>query len=82
MTSWLRGKVSGHVRLIHNFVDSDLELVNNAWPHFFGGCELCRPTDAWLLQVGDWESVDIKLGDEVTKYATIPHTGGVLVKKR
>jgi len=56
-------------------------LINYAWPHFFDGCSLTRPTDEWLLQAGDWESVDLKPGDDETRFDVIPHAIGSLVKR-
>ena len=65
-------------------VCADLEMflgfINLIWPHFFGGCDICRPTDEWLLRAGEWEKVDLKPGVGEGKYDTLPHVVGTLTK--
>jgi hypothetical protein len=51
------------------------------WPHFFGGCDICRPTDEWLMQAGEWDEVDLRAGVGEGKYDTMPHVVGTLTKK-
>jgi len=46
------------------------------------GCTLTRPTDEWLLQSGDWESVDIRAPANEGPWDTIPHAYGKLVKSK
>lgn len=58
------------------------EAINLIWPHFFGGCDICRPTDEWILQAGEWEDVNIITGESEGPYDTIPHVSGSLTKKR
>ena len=58
-----------------------LGFINLIWPHFFGGCNICRPTDEWLLRAGEWEKVDLKPGVGEGKYDTLPHVVGTLTKK-
>ena len=57
-------------------------LIDNIWPHCFGGCSIARPTDEWLLQAGEWDSANLKPGADEGVFDTIPHAVGVLVKKR
>ncbi|GAB7346478.1 hypothetical protein MBLNU457_5168t1 [Dothideomycetes sp. NU457] len=78
---WL---VYEHIRTPHrhDLVSSWQALIDHVWPHFFDGCSITRPTDEWLLQAGEWESADLKPGDDETKYDVIPHAIGTLVKKR
>lgn len=59
-----------------------LGFINLAWPHFFNGCDICRPTDEWLLQAGEWDEVDLRPGVGEGKYDTIPHVIGSLTKRR
>jgi len=54
--------------------------INVIWPHFFNGCDICRPTDEWLLQAGKWDRVELKAGAGEGKYDTVPHVIGTLTK--
>lgn len=54
--------------------------INVIWPHFFNGCDICRPTDEWLLQAGKWDKVELKAGAGEGKYDTVPHVIGTLTK--
>ncbi|KAK5118945.1 hypothetical protein LTR62_000156 [Meristemomyces frigidus] len=63
-----------------DFVGGWQRLVNIIWPHFFNGCDLCRPTEEWLLQAGPWDSVDLHAGKGEGKYDTVPHVIGTLTK--
>jgi len=56
-------------------------LIDHVWPHCFDGCSITRPTDEWLLQAGEWDSVDLKPGADEGAFDTIPHAIGVLVKR-
>lgn len=58
-----------------------LGAINVIWPHFFGGCNITRPTDEWLLTAGEWEKVDLRPGIGENKYDTIPHVTGTLTKR-
>ncbi|KAI4851093.1 S-adenosyl-L-methionine-dependent methyltransferase [Aureobasidium sp. EXF-8845] len=57
-------------------------FVNLIWPIFFGGCDITRPTDQWLRDVGDWKEVSLRAGEGEGPYNTIPHSLGTLVKKK
>ncbi|SMY28170.1 unnamed protein product [Zymoseptoria tritici ST99CH_1A5] len=63
------------------FVGYWQNIVNIIWPHFFNGCNITRPTDEWLLQAGEWESVDLRAGPGEGPYDTVPHVIGTLTKK-
>ncbi|EMF15340.1 S-adenosyl-L-methionine-dependent methyltransferase [Sphaerulina musiva SO2202] len=65
-----------------SFVGYWQKAINLIWPHFFGGCDICRPTDEWILQAGEWEDVNIVTGEGEGPYDTIPHVSGSLTKKR
>lgn len=64
-----------------NSKSSALGFINLIWPHFFGGCDICRPTDEWLLRAGEWDKVDLKPGVGEGKYDTLPHVVGTLTKR-
>ncbi|KAI5357721.1 Putative S-adenosyl-L-methionine-dependent methyltransferase [Septoria linicola] len=65
-----------------DFVAYWQRLINVIWPHFFGGCDICRPTDEWLLQAGEWEQVELRPGAGEGRYDTVPHVIGSLTKKK
>ncbi|KAK6435877.1 mitochondrial dynamin GTPase Msp1 [Oleoguttula sp. CCFEE 5521] len=71
--------VKTHYR--EDFVAWWQRTVNTVWPQFFNGCDICRPTDEWLLQAGEWEEVNLKFGNDEGKYDTVPHAIGTLTKK-
>lgn len=82
-TTWsILGKASLTRMQVWGALIGNLGLIDHVWPHFFDGCSITRPTDEWLLQAGEWESVDLKPGDDETKFDVIPHAIGTLVKKR
>jgi hypothetical protein len=58
------------------------EFINLVWPHFFNGCDICRPTDEWLLRAGEWEEVKLRPGPGEGPYDTVPHIIGTLTKRR
>ncbi|CAK3799995.1 S-adenosyl-L-methionine-dependent methyltransferase [Lecanosticta acicola] len=78
---WL---VYEHVRTKYSgdFVYYWQKLINLVWPHFFNGCDICRPTDEWLLRSGEWEEVNLRPGQGEGPYDTLPHVIGTLTKKR
>ncbi|KAK5122149.1 hypothetical protein LTR85_004395 [Meristemomyces frigidus] len=78
---WL---VYEHVRTKYqsDFVGYWQKAVNLAWPTFFNGCDITRPTDEWLLQAGDWEEVSLRAGKGEGKYDTVPHVMGTLTKRK
>ncbi|KAK7988676.1 hypothetical protein PG989_008991 [Apiospora arundinis] len=55
-------------------------FVNLFWPHFLGGCQLCRPTEQWLREAGPWEKVDVGHPLEEQWHHTLPHILGVFTK--
>ncbi|KAM0722417.1 hypothetical protein Q7P37_001858 [Cladosporium fusiforme] len=65
-----------------DFVGYWQRIINVIWPHFFGGCNITRPTDEWLLRAGDWEKVELRPGVGENKYDTIPHVTGTLTKRK
>ena len=54
--------------------------INLVWPHFFNGCDICRPTDEWLLQAGKWDKVELRAGVGEGKFDIVPHVLGTLTK--
>ncbi|KAK3996682.1 S-adenosyl-L-methionine-dependent methyltransferase [Cladorrhinum sp. PSN332] len=55
-------------------------LLNLIWPHFIGGCELCRDTSKWLKEAGPWSEIDLSKPEKSAWYETVPHVIGVLTK--
>jgi len=55
--------------------------VNFAWPHFFDGCSITRPSDETILTAGDWAKVSLKPGPDEGPYETVPHVMGSLIKR-
>ncbi|KAK8125599.1 methyltransferase [Apiospora kogelbergensis] len=55
-------------------------FVNLFWPHFLGGCQLCRPTEQWLREAGPWEKIDVGHPLEEEWHHTLPHILGVFTK--
>ncbi|KAM0698632.1 hypothetical protein Q7P36_002099 [Cladosporium allicinum] len=76
---WL---VYEHVRtkFQNDFVGVWQRAINLIWPHFFNGCDICRPTDEWLLQAGKWDKVELRAGVGEGKFDTVPHVLGTLTK--
>ncbi|GIZ38779.1 hypothetical protein CKM354_000218000 [Cercospora kikuchii] len=62
------------------FVGYWQRFINIFWPHLFGGCDLTRSTEEWLLRAGVWSSVDLHFGEDEGPYSTIPTSFGTLVK--
>jgi len=72
-----------HLRTdIFDSADETIAVINVAWKHMFGGCNITRPTDKWLMSAGEWESVDLNPGKGEGPYDTVPHVVGTLTKKR
>ncbi|KAF2719772.1 S-adenosyl-L-methionine-dependent methyltransferase [Polychaeton citri CBS 116435] len=65
-----------------DFVGYWQRLINVIWPTFFNGCDICRPTDEWLLTAGEWEQVNLKPGQSEGPYDTVPHVVGTLTKRK
>ncbi|KAK8139557.1 S-adenosyl-L-methionine-dependent methyltransferase [Apiospora sp. TS-2023a] len=55
-------------------------FVNIFWPHFLGGCQLCRPTEQWLREAGPWEKIDVGHPEDEQWHHTLPHILGVFTK--
>lgn len=79
-TLWTTGSVSAFLVQYVSFAKNVAELLDLIWPHFLNGCELCRPTDAWLLEVGPWKEKDLKWLAGEGSYNTIPSIVGSLTK--
>ncbi|CAM1500810.1 Fc.00g099720.m01.CDS01 [Cosmosporella sp. VM-42] len=56
------------------------KLTNIIWPHFIGGCELCRATGNTLREVGPWEKIDLETPPDTSPYEVLPHVIGTLTK--
>ncbi|KAI1765148.1 S-adenosyl-L-methionine-dependent methyltransferase [Hypoxylon sp. FL1150] len=55
-------------------------LLNVFWPHFIGGCLLCRQTEKTLRETGPWEKIDVGQPPIEPWYHAIPHILGVFTK--
>ncbi|KAK4188044.1 S-adenosyl-L-methionine-dependent methyltransferase [Podospora australis] len=55
-------------------------VLNFFWPHFVGGCEMCRDTPKWLREAGPWSEIDLCEPVGSPWYQTMPHIIGVLTK--
>ncbi|GFP56920.1 hypothetical protein ACSS6W_004549 [Trichoderma asperelloides] len=55
-------------------------FVNLVWPHFLGGCELCRDTEKSLRAAGIFKEVDFVQPVDQPPYQVLPHKIGVLTK--
>ncbi|KAI8959302.1 S-adenosyl-L-methionine-dependent methyltransferase [Daldinia sp. FL1419] len=55
-------------------------LINIFWPHFIGGCLLCRPTEKTLREAGPWEKIDVAQPPIEPWYSALPHRLGVFTK--
>ncbi|KAK4224735.1 S-adenosyl-L-methionine-dependent methyltransferase [Podospora fimiseda] len=55
-------------------------VLNLIWPHFIGGCEMCRDTPKWLKEAGPWGDIDLSRPEKSVWYETMPNVIGVLTK--
>ncbi|XDG03976.1 hypothetical protein ABKA04_003591 [Annulohypoxylon sp. FPYF3050] len=55
-------------------------LINVFWPHFIGGCLLCRPTEKTIREAGPWEKIDVARPPIEPWYGTLPHILGTFTK--
>ncbi|KAI0896535.1 S-adenosyl-L-methionine-dependent methyltransferase [Annulohypoxylon nitens] len=69
----VRCEYSWYMRLYQRF-------VNVFWPHFLGGCLLCRPTEKTIREAGPWEKIDVARPPIEPWYGTVPHMLGVFTK--
>ncbi|RYC55036.1 hypothetical protein CHU98_g11171 [Xylaria longipes] len=76
-----RWYVYEHVKIEHHwYMRFYQRFLNLIWPHFIGGCELCRRTENTLREAGPWASIDIGQPPPVMWYHSLPHILGVLTK--
>jgi SAM-dependent methyltransferase len=71
----IRTKYKGH------FVEGWQRLINVIWPTFFNGCDICRPTDEWLINSTQWSDVQLRSAEGEGPYDTVPHVVGTLTKR-
>ncbi|KAI0471270.1 S-adenosyl-L-methionine-dependent methyltransferase [Xylaria cf. heliscus] len=70
-----------HVRVTHSwYMKLYQRIINIAWPHFIGGCQLCRETGKTLREAGPWTNIDIGQPPTEMWYGTVPHITGVFTK--
>jgi ubiquinone/menaquinone biosynthesis C-methylase UbiE len=70
----VRTEYSGH------FVEGWQVALNYVWPHFFGGCEIRRRTDEWLIKAAEWRHVELRSAEGVGPYDAVPFVARVLMK--
>ncbi|KAK6536053.1 hypothetical protein TWF281_000299 [Arthrobotrys megalospora] len=58
------------------------DLANNVWPFLMAGCELCRPTEAYLYGAGEWDVKELQHPEGTGGYEFITFTQGRLVKAK
>ncbi|KAI1100968.1 S-adenosyl-L-methionine-dependent methyltransferase [Jackrogersella minutella] len=76
-----RWYVYEHVRCEYSwYMRAYQRFVNIFWPHFLGGCQLCRPTEKTLREAGPWEKIDVGQPPIEPWYQSVPHILGVFVK--
>ncbi|KAK6509047.1 hypothetical protein TWF481_003812 [Arthrobotrys musiformis] len=57
-------------------------LANKIWPFLMAGCNLCRPTEAYLYGAGEWEVKDLQHPEGVSGHEFITFTQGRLIKAK
>ncbi|KAI2625032.1 S-adenosyl-L-methionine-dependent methyltransferase [Hypoxylon sp. NC1633] len=55
-------------------------ILNIFWPHFIGGCLLCRQTEKTLREAGPWEELDVGQPPDESWYQAVPHILGTFTK--
>ncbi|KAK6064798.1 methyltransferase domain-containing protein [Seiridium cupressi] len=76
-----RWYVYEHVRIDHSWCMRMYQaFVNLFWPHFLGGCQLCRPTELWMKEAGPWEKIDVGQPSDEQWHQVVPHILGVYTK--
>ncbi|KAF3058683.1 Methyltransferase-like protein 7A [Daldinia childiae] len=70
-----------HVRCNNSwYMKAYQRLLNVFWPHFIGGCLLCRQTEKTLREAGSWEKIDVAQPVTEPWYQVVPHRLGVFTK--
>ncbi|KAI2467500.1 S-adenosyl-L-methionine-dependent methyltransferase [Annulohypoxylon bovei var. microspora] len=76
-----RWYVYEHVRCEYSwYMKLYQRFVNVFWPHFLGGCLLCRPTEQTIRKAGSWEKIDVGQPPVEPWCQTVPHMLGVFTK--
>ncbi|KAL7909016.1 hypothetical protein GGI35DRAFT_424593 [Trichoderma velutinum] len=55
-------------------------FTNLFWPHFLGGCQLCRDTEKSLRAAGTFQEIDLAQPAGLPPYQVLPHKLGSLTK--
>ncbi|KAI1418516.1 S-adenosyl-L-methionine-dependent methyltransferase [Hypoxylon sp. FL1857] len=70
-----------HVRCEYSwYMRAYQRFLNIFWPHFLGGCTLCRQTEKTLREAGPWEKIDVAQPTIERWYQVVPHRLGVFTK--
>ncbi|KAI0549908.1 S-adenosyl-L-methionine-dependent methyltransferase [Xylaria curta] len=76
-----RWYVYEHVRVQHSwYMRLYQRFLNLVWPHFIGGCEMCRETEKTLREAGPWAKIDLGQPPAEMWFHCLPHILGVLTK--
>ncbi|KAK6538214.1 hypothetical protein TWF694_011095 [Orbilia ellipsospora] len=71
-----------HVKAKSGFAVFVQDMANTVWPFLMAGCNIQRPTEAYLYGAGDWEEKDLKAAEGFTGDEFITFTHGKLVKAK
>ncbi|KAI1389631.1 S-adenosyl-L-methionine-dependent methyltransferase [Hypoxylon trugodes] len=70
-----------HVRVEYSwYMKAYQRYLNLFWPHFIGGCTLCRQTEKTIREAGSWEDINIGQPPDEFWYKTVPHRLGIFTK--
>ncbi|KAI1085190.1 S-adenosyl-L-methionine-dependent methyltransferase [Whalleya microplaca] len=76
-----RWYVYEHVRCEYSwYMRAYQRFVNLFWPHFIGGCLLCRQTGKTLAEAGPWADIDVGQPQAEPWHKCLPHIMGVYTK--
>lgn len=69
-----------HVRSKDKITSTIQDAYTHGGWHALTGCNLNRPTEAWLRQLGNWSSIELQGDPSESNIDVIPHAYGRLVK--
>ncbi|KAI0179338.1 S-adenosyl-L-methionine-dependent methyltransferase [Hypoxylon sp. FL1284] len=70
-----------HVRCEHSwYMRLYQRFINVFWPHFLGGCQLCRQTEKTLREAGPWTKINVGQPPDEPWFHSVPHILGVFTK--
>ncbi|KAK6357527.1 hypothetical protein TWF718_001836 [Orbilia javanica] len=57
-------------------------LANKVWPFLMAGCNLCRSTEAYIYEAGEWDVKDLQHPEGLSGYEFITFIQGSLIKAK